>query len=163
MGAIVTLMMMMNDCCCCCFRDRVSLYSRGCPGTHFVDQAGLELRNLPASASQVLGLLTRIVSPIPVNTYRNEKFPLPPLEICLSVFLFLCVGWGKVGRFETEFLCVALAVQELHLKPRPALNTCFCLWSAGIEGMPHHCLAHFFSNLQIGTTFLHFLMLATVT
>jgi hypothetical protein len=36
------------------FQDRVSLYR--CPGTHFVDQAGLELRNLPASASQVLGL-----------------------------------------------------------------------------------------------------------
>jgi hypothetical protein len=30
-------------------RDRVSLYSSGCPGTHFVDQAGLKLRNLPAS------------------------------------------------------------------------------------------------------------------
>jgi hypothetical protein len=29
--------------------------SPGCPGTHFVDQAGLELRNLPASASPVLG------------------------------------------------------------------------------------------------------------
>jgi hypothetical protein len=26
------------------------------PRTHFVDQAGLELRNLPASTSQVLGL-----------------------------------------------------------------------------------------------------------
>jgi hypothetical protein len=39
-----------------CFRDRVSLCSPGCPGTHFVDQAGLELRNLPASSSQVLGL-----------------------------------------------------------------------------------------------------------
>jgi hypothetical protein len=38
------------------FRDRVSLCSSGCPGTHSVDQAGLELRNLPASASQVLGL-----------------------------------------------------------------------------------------------------------
>jgi hypothetical protein len=38
------------------FRDRVSLYSLGCPGTHFVDQAGLELRNPPASASRVLGL-----------------------------------------------------------------------------------------------------------
>jgi hypothetical protein len=25
------------------FRDRVSLCSPGCPGTHFVDQAGLEL------------------------------------------------------------------------------------------------------------------------
>ena len=28
----------------------------GCPGTHSVYQAGLELRNPPASASQVLGL-----------------------------------------------------------------------------------------------------------
>jgi hypothetical protein len=38
----------------------VSLYSPGCPGTHFVDQAGIKLRNQPASASasasQVLGL-----------------------------------------------------------------------------------------------------------
>jgi hypothetical protein len=38
------------------FRDRVSLCSPGCPGTQSVDQAGLELRNPPASASQVLGL-----------------------------------------------------------------------------------------------------------
>jgi hypothetical protein len=38
------------------FWDRVSLCIPGCPGTHFVDQAGLELRNPPASASQVLGV-----------------------------------------------------------------------------------------------------------
>jgi hypothetical protein len=38
------------------FRDRISLYSPDCPGIHSVDQAGLELRNLPASTSQVLGL-----------------------------------------------------------------------------------------------------------
>jgi hypothetical protein len=41
------------------FQDRLSLCSPGCPGTHFVDQAGLELRNPPASASQVLGLKAR--------------------------------------------------------------------------------------------------------
>jgi hypothetical protein len=40
------------------FRNRVSLYIPGCPGTHFVDQAGLEFKNSPASASQVLGLKT---------------------------------------------------------------------------------------------------------
>jgi hypothetical protein len=38
------------------FRDSVSLCSPSCPGTHFVDKASLELRNPPASASQVLGL-----------------------------------------------------------------------------------------------------------
>jgi hypothetical protein len=37
-------------------RDRVSLCISGCPETHFVGQAGLEFRNPPASASQVLGL-----------------------------------------------------------------------------------------------------------
>jgi hypothetical protein len=40
----------------CFFLDRVSLWSPGYPGTHFVDQADLELRNPPVSASQVLGL-----------------------------------------------------------------------------------------------------------
>jgi hypothetical protein len=38
------------------FPDSVSLCSPGCPGTHSVDQAGLKLRNLPASASGVLGV-----------------------------------------------------------------------------------------------------------
>ena len=45
------------------FQDRVSLFSPGCPGTHFVDQASLELRNLPASASQVLGLKAGATTP----------------------------------------------------------------------------------------------------
>ena len=45
------------------FRDRVSLCSPGCPGTHFIDQAGLELRNPPASASQVLGLKACTTTP----------------------------------------------------------------------------------------------------
>jgi hypothetical protein len=59
------------------FRDRVSLYSPGCPGTHFVDQAGLELRNLPASASasRVLGLRCA-----------------PPRPAC---FLMYKVGWPQ--------------------------------------------------------------------
>jgi hypothetical protein len=45
------------------FRDRVFLYSFGCPGTHFVEQAGLELRNPPASASQVLELKACATTP----------------------------------------------------------------------------------------------------
>jgi hypothetical protein len=40
----------------CLFQNKVSLCSSGCPGTHSVDQAGLELRNPPASSAQVLGL-----------------------------------------------------------------------------------------------------------
>jgi hypothetical protein len=39
-----------------CFFETFSLYNLGCHGTHSVDQAVLELRNPPVSASQVLGL-----------------------------------------------------------------------------------------------------------
>jgi hypothetical protein len=45
------------------FQDRVSLYNPGCPGTHSVDQAGLKLRNPPASASRVLGLKACAITP----------------------------------------------------------------------------------------------------
>jgi hypothetical protein len=38
------------------FWGRVSLCSPGCPGTHSVEQAGLELRDPPVSASHMLGL-----------------------------------------------------------------------------------------------------------
>ena len=37
-------------------QDRVSLYSPGCPGTRSIDQAGLNFRNPPASASQSAGI-----------------------------------------------------------------------------------------------------------
>jgi hypothetical protein len=54
------------------FRDRVSLCSPGCPGTHSVDQAGLELRNPPASAFQVLGLKACATTAQPVLCFYAE-------------------------------------------------------------------------------------------
>jgi hypothetical protein len=65
------------------FRDRVSLCSPGCPGTHSVDQAGLELRNPPASASQVLELkecattpgLQRLLKELAPNILFNREKP----------------------------------------------------------------------------------------
>jgi hypothetical protein len=53
------------------FRDRVSLCSPGCPGTHSVDQAGLEHRNLPASDSQVLGLKACVTTARPDEALFN--------------------------------------------------------------------------------------------
>jgi hypothetical protein len=63
------------------FQDRVSLCKPGCPGTHSVDQAGLELRNLPASASQVLGLKAC------ATTAR--------LKATFGVWLDREAGWGR--------------------------------------------------------------------
>jgi hypothetical protein len=63
-----------------CFQDRVSLCSPGWPGTHFVDQAGVKLRNPPASASQVLGLKAcATTARRPVSTflllYHSNRLP----------------------------------------------------------------------------------------
>jgi hypothetical protein len=52
-------------------QDRVSPCSPGCPGTHFVDQAGLELRNPPASASQVLGLKACAITAQLISKFLN--------------------------------------------------------------------------------------------
>jgi hypothetical protein len=68
------------------FRDRVSLCSPGCPGTHSVDQAGLELKNPPASAFQVLGLKACAITPGLVCDFFKEFI----LFKMAFVFLFFC-------------------------------------------------------------------------
>ena len=56
------------------FQDRVSLYSSGCPGAHSVDQAVLELRNLPASTSQVLELKACATTARPIDPkFQNVR------------------------------------------------------------------------------------------
>jgi hypothetical protein len=76
------------------FRDRVSLYSSGCPGTHFVDQPGLELRNPPASASRVLGSKACATMPgFPVVSFPIQKecqtFVQPPRGLGFSLPSFI--------------------------------------------------------------------------
>jgi hypothetical protein len=53
-------------------QDRAFLCSLGCPGTYFVDQAGLELKNPPASASQVLGLKACTTTPGLVKIFMHK-------------------------------------------------------------------------------------------
>jgi hypothetical protein len=64
---------------CFVFQDRVSLCSPGCPGTGSLDHAGLEHRNPPASASQVLGSKVCTTTPgsmvtYNINTFHNCKY-----------------------------------------------------------------------------------------
>jgi hypothetical protein len=66
------------------FQDRVSLCSPGCPGTHSVDQAGLELRNPSASASQVLG--SKACAPLPRRMIFSSSIHLPA-KLRMSSFL----------------------------------------------------------------------------
>jgi hypothetical protein len=63
------------------FRGGVSLCS---PGTHSVDQAGLKLRNLPACASQVLGLKVCVTTALLVMFLRQVSLCIPGhLELIL--------------------------------------------------------------------------------
>jgi hypothetical protein len=75
------------------FRYRVSLCSPGCPGTHFVDQAGLKLRNLPASAFQVLELKA-------CTTTAQLKSKLSDQLVCLCV--------GHMTRSEVDYMALLL-------------------------------------------------------
>jgi hypothetical protein len=77
------------------FETRVSLYSPVCPGTHFVDQAGLELRNLPASASRVLGLKVCATKPGLKRLVFNLILSLPWY---LLKYLILGDGKGSVSQ-----------------------------------------------------------------
>jgi hypothetical protein len=82
------------------FQDRVSLYSPGCPGTHSVDQAGLELRNPPASASGVLGLKACATTPgrslILKSTIPHKFYTCVGLLslslIALTIIFVVCVS-----------------------------------------------------------------------
>jgi hypothetical protein len=76
-------------------QDRVSLCSPGCPGTHFVDQAGLKLRNTPTSASRVLGFKACTTTPgtiLLLNVIMLTKSYLIFLP-CISLICILLVYW----------------------------------------------------------------------
>jgi hypothetical protein len=61
---------------CLFFQDRVPLCSPGWSGTHSVDQAGLELRNPPASASQVLGLKVCTTTTRVIHFYEAREMEI---------------------------------------------------------------------------------------
>ena len=72
------------------FLDRVSLYNPGCPGTHSIDQAVLELRNPPVSASQVLGLK---VCTTTAQLFVNILWASKALKMVSNKQAVINVGW----------------------------------------------------------------------
>jgi hypothetical protein len=74
---------------CLVYQDRVPLYSPGCPGTHSVGQAGLELRNPPASASQVLGLKVCTTTAWLQSVFKKKKIKVGNPFTMLTIRLFL--------------------------------------------------------------------------
>ena len=101
------------------FQDRDSLYSPGCPGTHVVDQAGLELRNPPASPSRVLGLKACATTP------GQGKF-------CSTILLKILLALWVQSIHSHLYLCYLGLVFSLY----PGFPGCFELGS--------FCILHFF-------------------
>jgi hypothetical protein len=88
--------------CLFVFQDRVSLDSPDCPGTHFIGQAGLELRNPPASASQVLGLKAC------TTTARLKCVAQAGLKLVILLPLSLSVNpTGMCHHYRHDYLTVA--------------------------------------------------------
>jgi hypothetical protein len=85
---------------CLLFQNRVSLCSPGCPGTHSVDQAGVELRNPPASASQVLGLQACATTAGHIIIFINFK-----INYFIYLHLKYCPLPGSSSQFFTSSLC----------------------------------------------------------
>jgi hypothetical protein len=101
------------------FQDKDSLYSPGCPGTHFVDQAGLELRNPPASASRVLGLKACATTAQQGNSYKREYL----FETDLQVQRFSPLSSRQEhGSIQADVGLEKLRVLHLHLKRRQSLT-----------------------------------------
>jgi hypothetical protein len=98
------------------FRDRFALYSPGCPGTHSVDQADLELRNPPASASQVLGF--KVCSTTARPKHVLSFVVLTGLSYLLSENFFLkllCLNMAKINELVSDSQSPGIG-----LVPKPA-------------------------------------------
>ena len=73
------------------FQGRVSLCTSGCPGTHSVYQAGLELRDPIASASQVLILKMYTITPGSTSNLNNIWIQLNKINLLKLSLLFVYV------------------------------------------------------------------------
>jgi hypothetical protein len=110
------------------FRDRVSRCSPGCPGTHFVDQASLKLRNLPASASQVLGLKACTTTPGLICSFKNKPILLKLfLHLCVCVCVHVHVRVPLFAHMCVHVLVSVCALVYTHVYMCVCACTCVCL------------------------------------
>ena len=122
------------------FWDRVSLYSPGCPGTHSVDQAGLELRNPPASASQVLGLKVCTnnwpVSPVDwgASIYTSsERSPEFQISLQMVVSHHVVAGIWTLDLRKSSRVLLPTEPSHQPRGPFSRLSFLLPLWVPGIE------------------------------
>jgi hypothetical protein len=93
------------------FQDRVSLYSTGCPGTHFVDQAGLETQKSACLCLPSAGIKG-------VRHHARQR-----------IFLITtCMGWFTLHALLSS-ICRDSIERETHKKTSGGVlvaSCCFC-------------------------------------
>lgn len=74
-----------------CFRfiEMVSMWSPGWPGTHYVDQVSLKLRDLPVSVSRVLGLKVCIATANQESIWKESRNQIQNSRRCRHSFPIL--------------------------------------------------------------------------
>jgi hypothetical protein len=127
----------------CFFQDRDSLCSPGCPGTHSVDQAGLELRNPPASASQVLGLKACVTMPSGKFKKTNHFCVSDHISNTFTQFLMVCNFPSQVVQAHNcvymwcvclyiWYVCVCLHVECVSMWYMHTCGVCMCVSMWGV-------------------------------
>ncbi|GAB1301922.1 Rotatin [Apodemus speciosus] len=109
----------------------VSLCSPGCPGTHSAVQAGLELRNPPASASQVLGLqaCTTTARPkVAASVVSAETQPLTPSTLPPDTALdqFVTPGQHEIRPVRPRDSSPSASLNRQYVFVTPSLLSAIC-------------------------------------
>ena len=134
----------------CYFQDRVSLCSPGWPGAHSVDQAGLKLRNPPASASQVLGLKACTAMPGLTFFCWFIYFVLVQLAFFFCFGFFICFSlFFKTGSLSNSGYSITHLVDQAGRYPvssSQVLGLHFCTITPGFVSSFLEWLFRFFGE-----------------
>jgi hypothetical protein len=95
----------------------------GCPGTHSVDQAGLELRNPPASASRVLGLKACATTPGLFSVLDIES-----ISLSLSLSLSPTLSSTSLFHVQSQASCCINILMYLD-RENPATSEHLRFWT----------------------------------
>ena len=101
----------------CFFEDWVSLCSPGCPGPHFLNQAGLELRNPAASASGVLGLKACATTPgLAPHSFQHVHFLMLAIPVGVRWTLIVLIWTSLMKKDFEHFFKYSLATHNSSVK-----------------------------------------------
>jgi len=107
------------------FRDRVSLYSPGCPGTlDFIKEFVCVCVCVCVCNTSVIAVTCNLVGLCLISViFFSNFFSFLYFILFYFILFYFILFYFILFYFETGFLCIALAVLELTLQTRLATNS----------------------------------------